>query len=170
MIETNSTLLHNLKSYLDSAVPLNHLGDPTAFFVRAINRLFLTMEVFIMPAKAQKAGANNNGFTTKFVNFKLGKEDKIAFEQYMSQKADVLLEDLVVFISEGHKLSQSWDDKNKCFIASATCKDEGSINYDYCLTSRHPEWYPAVMMNVYKHKEMAAGSSWSDLTEEADWN
>lgn len=122
-----------------------------------------------MPAKAKPAGVNNNGFSTKFVNFKLGKEDKAEFEAYMQKPADDLLEELVVFVAAGHKISQSWDDKNKCFIASATCRDESSINYDYCLTSRHHEWYPAVMMNVFKHNVMAKGTPWSDLTEEADW-
>lgn len=168
-MESNSTLSHNLQQILNRPIPLNHLGDPSAFFIRSINRLFDTWEVFIMPAKTKAAAAFQNGFTTKFVNFKLGKDEKEEFEAYMSQKPDKLVEELVVFISEGHKLSQSWDDKNKCFIASATCKDEGSINHDYCMTSRHPEWYPAVMMNVFKHNVMAKGTPWADLMESEDW-
>jgi len=164
-----SVLQHNLTTILNRPIPLNHMGDPTAAYIRTLNRWLSTWEIFVMPAKAKSAGANKNGFTTTFVNFKLGKEDKAAFEKYMSNPADKLLEDLVVFVSEGHKLSQSWDDKNKCFIASATCKDEGSINYDYCLTSRHSEWYPAVMMNVFKHNELAAGEPWQQLSEEQDW-
>ena len=169
MLSSNSLLSHNLKSFLSRPVPLNHLGEPTAHFIRATNRIIQTWEIFIMPAKAKGTRDNLNGFTTKFVNFKLSKDEKEEFESFMSHPADHLVEQLVVFISEGHKLSQSWDDKNKCFIASATCKDEGSLNHDYCMTSRHPEWFPAVMMNVFKNNIMAKGTPWMDLMESEDW-
>jgi len=122
-----------------------------------------------MPAKTKPSPKGKNDWGMTFVNFRLGKEEKDEFKAYMSAKPDILSEKLAIFIGEGHKVSLSWDDNNKCFIGSATCKDEGSINNNHCMTSRSDDWFEALMMNVYKANELAAGTAWSDLSESADW-
>jgi hypothetical protein len=122
-----------------------------------------------MPGKAVKGLPQTGWGQTKFISMRIGGKHKDGFNDFMSRKDTEIALDIAEFMSQGHKISITWDNNNLCWIVSATCKIEGNVNYDCCMTSRSSEWYEALCMNVYKHKVMCASGSWEAQQETSDW-
>lgn len=122
-----------------------------------------------MAGKNNSGSKSNNQFEVQFANLKIDSKHKDSFEEWKESKPEDVALDVASFISNGHKTSISWDNDNHCWIVSATCKEERSPNYNYCLTSRSDDWYEAMCMNVYKHKFIAKEGKWSDQQEDRNW-
>lgn len=137
--------------------------------VRKINRWLSTLEAFIMPGKAKKTGNKRSGFTTTFVNFKLSTQDKAAFVKWAARGVETVQQDFTQAIGRGCKMSLSENAEQGFYLASMTMRDEGSINYDYCITSRSPDWWEALIMNVFKAETLGWDESWSDQADSDDW-
>lgn len=116
-----------------------------------------------------RRSASNSGFTTTFIDVRLAKADGDQFRAYMQQGNDELALEMATLVSQGHKLSLSWDNKNVCFIASVTCRDEKAINYDCCITSRSDDWFEAIMLCVFKAVVLANGKAWQEMSEKSNW-
>lgn len=159
---------YNLRYMRDIAPVSNHMGYPSHWFVKRVQRTLDNIQEFIMPKKA-KSGSNGNGFPmTEFVHYKLNAQEKKDFVAWKSKHADNLETFMVDMMQKGYKMSVSFDDTNDCWIGSATCKDEGSGNHNKCLTSRSDAWYDALLMNVFKTTELCNDMLWDDLQQEAD--
>lgn len=121
-------------------------------------------------AKRNGTTQPNRGWPeTQFVTIRLNGKHKDGFREWMQRNSEEVALDVASFMSDGHKSSITWDDTNACWIASSTCKDEASKNYNHCLSSRSSEWYEALAMNVYKHNIMCNKGAWVDQQEDNDW-
>jgi hypothetical protein len=161
MMETyRSIFSQRLQLARDRPVPLNHIGYPSNHHINHINRIILTQEAFIMPRSSASSGTKRDWGNTQFVNYRLNAQEKVKFRTYMEQSTDELSLILATFISAGHKVSLTWDDENKCYIASATCKNPKSANLDCCLSSRAPDWFEALMLNPFKSDVLMGGNAW----------
>jgi len=161
-------LLLNLDYFHTSKPALNHLGKPSAWYLRRINRFFYNLEMTVMATKA-KPGRKSVGLPDiTFVSYRLNAQEKKDFSKWLESEEVKSGLPFVEFVQSGMKCSISWDNSNDCYIASATCKDEGSANHNLCLTSRANDWYEAAMMNVYKTHVLCQDGLWSDLDQDAD--
>lgn len=122
-----------------------------------------------MPAKAKNNRNTGNPFDVIFVSVKIDASEEAKFNEWTLRKDAEIAFDIAKAISDGHKIGVSWDNNNACFIVSATCKDESSINYNHCISSRSGEWYEALMMTVYKIQVMLADKAWSSGAERSNW-
>lgn len=162
-------LKYNLQSYRNKPVPFTRDRSVAPNYIEALNRMFTLWETFIMPAKHALNGERRNDWEVTFVNFRLSTEEKAHFTKWLKESAENHHVMLAQCIMGGNKISISHDRKNETFIASMTCSDETSPNYRFCMTSRSDDWYTALMLNCYKHLELAANTTWSDLQQDADW-
>lgn len=148
---------------------LNHLGYPSAYYIRTLIRKIEDLEIWLMASKNSTKANNRNWTETTFVNLKIQGKHKDLFNEWMSRKDAEISLDVAAFMSNGHKTSITWDDTNNVWIVSATCKDEASKNLNHCLTSRSSEWWEAMCMNVYKNDVICKEGSWVDNSESVDW-
>lgn len=165
----NPVWIHNLLYFRIQPIHRNHLGHPSNGYVEYINRKITQLGELIMPAKASKAPSNSNWIQTEFITIKIQGEHKNGFSEWMGRKDTETALDVASFMSEGHKTSITWDDKNACWIVASTCKIEASPNHNCCISSRSGEWYEALCMNVYKSNVMCHGGSWQEAQESSDW-
>lgn len=142
---------------------------PTNYTIRSLVSRIQQLGDFIMPRSTQSNVSGKGQFDVTFVNVRLSKKDADQFSTYFSRDIRETGEDLTVFISKGHKIGLSWDDKGACFVASATCRDERSPNYNRCITSRSDDWYEAMIMNVYKHDVLFQGGTWVSDDAGGSW-
>lgn len=169
MNEPNPVWIQNLIFYSKYPVPLNHLGYPTAHYQSFLNRKISHLEERVMSRKNSSAPANKNSWEVTFVQIRLTGEHKDGFEKWSSRKDTDVALDVATFMSNGNKTSITWDDANKCWIVSATCKEESSKNYNHCLSSRSDDWYEAMKMNVYKNDVICNKGSWLDQQQDSNW-
>lgn len=159
----------NFQTYRTLIRPLKDTEYGGGFKARKLNRWIQTMEGFIMPGKAKKTGLQKNGFTTTFVNYKLSSSEKADFIKWLSRKDGETQVDFQDAMSKGHKFSISENSEQGFFLGSMTCRDDASINYDMCITSRSPDWWEALMLCVYKAQQMGYDAPWSDQGDSNDW-
>jgi len=122
-----------------------------------------------MSKKNSSAAANKPDWQVTFVQLKLNEETASAFTKWMERKEPEIALDVAAFMSNGHKTSITWDDDNKCWIVSSTCKEESNKNYNHCLSSRSSEWWEALCMNVFKNNVVCKDASWTDKQSNANW-
>lgn len=122
-----------------------------------------------MAKRNSSAADNKPDWQVTFVQIKLTGEHIDGFSKWMERKEPEIALDVASFMSNGHKTSITWDNDNKCWIVSATCKEEGSKNYNHCLSSRSNEWWEALCMNVYKNDILCDGGSWADKQQNSNW-
>jgi hypothetical protein len=169
MSSPNPVILHNLIYWSKHPVHLNHLGYPSNAYLNTINRKLAQIGDFIMARKNSSSPDSKPDWQVTFVQLKLNEETANAFAKWMERKEPEIALDVAAFMSNGHKTSITWDNENKCWIVSATCKEESSKNYNHCLSSRSSEWWEAMCMNVFKHNVVCAGGSWVDKQSSANW-
>ena len=119
---------------------------------------------------AKQAPAQRNNFAqTIFVNLRLDDQQTKQFHGWQKERGEELVDDIAIAMAEQGKLSVSWDDANKCFIAALTCKDQKSANCDHCVTSRSADWYEAVALTVFKANVLLKDKPWSEASSQANW-
>lgn len=122
-----------------------------------------------MARKNSSASVNKPEWQVNFIQIKLTGQHKDGFAEWMERKEAEIALDVAAFMSNGHKTSITWDNENKCWIVSATCKEDDSVNYNCCLSSRSQEWWEAMCMNVYKSDVMCEKGSWLDQQVDTNW-
>ncbi len=160
---------NNLAYFRTRVPPLEPTDFSGGFRSRMLNRFFSTLEEFTMPSKAKKTSNKRSGFTTTFVNFKLSQQDKAEFVKWAARGDEAVQHDFLEALSRGCKMSLSENAEQGFFLASMTMRAEEDINYDYCITSRSPDWWEAVIMNVFKAGKMGWDDSWADQGDSEDW-
>jgi hypothetical protein len=102
----------------------------------------------------------------EFVSIQLTADEKLAFKGWYEtnlSESELLLE---TFIQSGYKTSIVWDTNKDCFIASSTCTNDKSKNYDKCLTSRSNNWLEALMLNLWKTDVLSKKGVWEATTKD----
>lgn len=159
----------NLVHLSRSPPEVDYHGRPLRFYVADINRKLDILGSITMARKTQSARNTLNHDPIQFINYRLNKGEQAAFSQWLIEAEANLDMELVQFISEGYKLSLSYDKDDDLYIAAATCKDSGNVNYGLCMTSRHKNWYHALLLGVFKTRELCEDGVWQRDNEGADW-
>lgn len=116
-------------------------------------------------ASKSKSPANQNNFgNMTFINYRLNKEERDGFSKWLQKTAGDLDAELAKTMLDGNKISCSYDSEHECWVGTLTCRDEKSINHNCCITSRADNWPDSLFMCVYKAYELAANTTWRDLT------
>lgn len=161
--------IHNLLYYAHFPVHSNHLGYPSNWYITFVNNKITQLGELIMASKNSSKSTDKPEWQVTFVQLKLNEETAGEFTKWMERKEPEIALDVASFMSNGHKTSITWDNENKCWIVSATCKEESSKNYNHCLSSRSSEWWEALCMNVFKNDVICKKGSWSDKQANANW-
>lgn len=115
--------------------------------------------------KQSGGGSAKSGQWTQFVDISLAgvteKDIELAFGD-----GDTLADALSGLLSSGYRLGISYDSGRDCFIASLTCKADGSPNEGCTVTSFAASWYQALMVTCYKHFKVA-GEVWPKARNQA---
>lgn len=119
-----------------------------------------------MPARKQN---NGNGFGVEFVTINLSADDGKKFNGWKETLGDVWADEFATYVSNGFKVGLTWDNNNACFIASLTGKEEGSKNYNCCLTARSQEWVEALQLVHFKASVFCADGRWQDHSTSVSW-
>lgn len=123
---------------------------PSRFLLDAFNHRTLYFEEMIVPKTSTKRQHNREPWMTDFIDLRLNAADKDAFRAWMENTFEDLLFKQADVVSSGWKMSLSWDMQNVCFISSATCRDETSVNFGVTVTSRSEDAFEATCLTVYK--------------------
>lgn len=98
-----------------------------------------------------------------YVNKKLTATEVVKFDAWLSddRKAEEFINKAFY---EGYKQSTGWWDEKEVFNVLMIAPQEGSVNSGKALSSKSPNWFRAMAMNVYKHF-VISGGDWSNLEE-----
>lgn len=161
--------IHNLLYYAHFPIHMNHLGYPSNWYISLVNKKLTQLGEIIMSRKNSSSDNGKPEWQVTFVQLKLTEETANGFTKWMERKEPEIALDVASFMSNGHKTTITWDNENKCWIVSSTCKEETSKNYNHCLSSRSSEWWEALCMNVYKNDIICKNGSWMDKQANTNW-
>lgn len=101
-----------------------------------------------------KNNAKLKGDWKGFANVPFDAEARARYETDAPPAAEVyrVLEDL---ISDGYRVTFSFDKTNDCYQCSVTCQNEKRAESGYTLTARGPGWFDALSVVVFKHSVLA---------------
>lgn len=160
---------HNLNGLkARTANPQVFLPSKT-YYLGNINRQLADGFTLTMPRKFTKQNKTSSFGDYEFYSYNLSTDEKKKFAGWVETVTDDWVLIVGTFIASGFKMSCSFSDQDNCFIASATCQDEGSPNHKKILTSRHPEWSMALLLNVFKHQEIFRSGAWPQKNESSEW-
>ena len=105
----------------------------------------------------------------RFININLTAEQKAAYKANGEREPQSIIDDMVYLLETRHKMSWSYSPENDMFIASVTCKDEESPNYQATVTARHQTPLLATDVLLYKILEVIGSSEWDFAETTDDW-
>jgi len=86
-----------------------------------------------------------------FVACDLTKEVKEQGKVWVTDNAPNLGAKVEALVSDGYKVSLSFDRVHDCYQASCTCTDAENGDYGFCLTARAPDVWSSLGMLLFKH-------------------
>lgn len=132
------------------------------FQERSISEILPTWEYDIM--------ATNKSFQSwTFVNINLTVEQRTHFLQWADGLSQDTITVLTSVLSNGYKLSITYDTEHGTVISSLSCRDKVSSNFQSVLTARHMEVELSLLLVLYKHLVIADGSDWKTVSEVENW-
>jgi len=157
------------KSWIGWKKPAESPGHRPYWLISLINRLFDNMEYFLMPNKYQNGNSLKTMPEYSFATVRLDVKQKAHFEGWLADNSPAFEELIASLVLTGHKTSFSWDESNDCFIASMTCNDKKSTNFQKVMTSRAQDWFEALMMTVYKIMVVCENEAWPTDRSTNNW-
>ena len=139
------------------------------WFIDLLNRLFTNMEIFLMPTKHQNNWKNNGDNPFEFASLRLDDSKKAHFSGWFAENGSAFEDIIASLVLTGNKMSFSWDEKSSCYIASMTCFNSKSANFQTVMTSRSEDWFEALMMNCYKAIVLCENGSWPKNSKDNNW-
>lgn len=94
----------------------------------------------------------------KFVDFRLSAQQKADFLAWTCDAAEAVA-GLQRLCDSGYRVGCTWAGEQQAYTVSLTCRDSGSPNNGYCMTSYAGDLLTAVTLALYKH-EVATGGVW----------
>lgn len=127
-----------------------------------------------MPSKGgnRKSNSKNSQDWQKFdfVEVRLEETQKSEFKANYAKDANMYLGLVSETLSTGYKLSVSYSEENKTFLASLTCKEPLDANFNYVMTSRSGDAWEAIALAMYKHHFVCDDNDWGAETRMDDRN
>jgi hypothetical protein len=105
----------------------------------------------------------------EFVNVTLNEAQKKEFLTWFKTEGERIADHLGQIMVDDYKVSCSWDDRNQCYIASFTGKEDQRVNEHKSMSSRSDDWYEALALNAYKHLVVFKGNTWDGETSKNNW-
>lgn len=100
--------------------------------------------------KAVATSAKKNNQWTTFVEISLAGHDLEAVNAEYGDP-ERLFDAVQEMVGGGYRVSLSYNEQNDAMIASATCKDDDSVNSGCTFTSFAQDWVTALRIMCYKH-------------------
>lgn len=134
----------------------SHRWRSTRWVIDIVNQY---MEVMVARGKkpVTQGKGSNNGYNTAFVDVSLGGAT-ISDVAAGFGGSDKLASAIQAFCWDGYRVGLSYNAANDAFIASATCRDETSPNYNCTMTAFAGDWVTALQVLLYKHHVVASGN------------
>lgn len=127
-----------------------------------------------MPPKGgnRKSNSRNTQDWQKFdfVEVRLTEEQKAEFKAKYAKDANQYLGLVSETLSGGYKLSLTYDEANKVYLASLTCREALDPNFNYVMTSRSSDAWEAMALAMYKHHFVCDDGDWGAETRQDDRN
>lgn len=119
-----------------------------------------------MASKPSKVSAKPDAWQANgFVNLTLSEAQiKDVFKIY--DKAEKVESDMLKELSDGYKITFSFNPKTGAIVCSLSNKDTDSPNYGWILTSHAPTWFEALSISLYKHI-IVLERNWGDVGAKA---
>lgn len=105
----------------------------------------------------------------EFVNRNLKEDEAKAFTTWAKNENERIPDHLGQIMVDDYKVSCTWDDRNQCYIATFTGKEDQRVNDNKALSSRSDDWFEALAMNAYKHLVLFKGGAWEGETTKNNW-
>jgi len=164
MFQASYAFPHDLWRRSDEIARANRHG---VSWVSHANSYVNTREIFVMPRKHAQPKSVLSEFS--FVRCRLSRDEKAAFKKWSDATKLDFHETLDHYLMAGVKISWSFDESNDSFICSFTQKGEISVNANRCMTSRGPDPFVALAVNVYKDRVIYEGGVWEDIDGDEDF-
>lgn len=127
-----------------------------------------------MPPKSgnRKSQSRNSQDWQKFdfVEIRLDDHQKADFKAKYAKDANQFLGLLTETLSGDYKLSITYSEENKVFLASLTCRNAVDANYNYVMTSRAGDPWEAIALAMFKHHFVCDDNDWGGDTRLDDRN
>lgn len=98
-----------------------------------------------------------------FVNINLNLDRKQAFHSWDLGEVE-LFTLLGEVVDDLYRVSFSSANDGNAVMCALTCRDTGSLNAGWCMTSRAPTWQEALRVALWKHMVLCDGD-WSEYFE-----
>ena len=118
---------------------------------------------------SKQRNTNNSWNKIEFINIRLDVEEGKQFRDWFKAQSEKIPDLLGQIMVDDHKISVTWDERNQCFIATFTGKEDQRHNDNKSLSSRSDDWYEALALNCYKHLVMCKNGKWEGETEKNNW-
>lgn len=104
-----------------------------------------------------------------FVKYELSGEEKKQFVEW-TRKTSNQVDDLVqTLLTDGNKLTFSFNAQTDSYIVSVTGRDEGSINFERCFTSHGKTYFIALTVALFKYHVVWERGTWEDRDNDEDF-
>lgn len=106
----------------------------------------------------------------EFVEIRLTDTQKDEFKAKYAKDTNQFLGLLTETLSGDYKLSITYSEENKVFLASLTCRQPSNPNFNYVMTSRASDPWEAMALAMYKHHFACDDNDWGGDTRMDDRN
>lgn len=113
--------------------------------------------------------ARNSWKPVEFANVHLSAEDKAAFQKWWAHDEIDVTEQLSVCVSAGQKVTLSYSSEKNMYICSITCRVEGHVNENWCVTSRAGTFEQVIAVALFKYFVILDGVVLSTYAAEEEW-
>jgi hypothetical protein len=86
-----------------------------------------------------------------FININLNEDVRRSFDVWYSENLNQYMRDLDDLMSDGMKISSSYDIANECYIVTLTGRPTPDLDMRCVLTSRAGTWGEAMALAAFKH-------------------
>lgn len=136
---------------------------------REVRLLFEQHHAYVLADKGLPLMRKKAWQETTFVNYRLSAEQKEMFEVWFADNQVDIDSFIDAAVIEGNRLGLTYDNVNKVYIASLTCRDEGSPNLGCCLTARYDSPLTAIACVIYKALVCLTETNWDSVQAANDF-
>ncbi len=169
LTDPRSAPILNLLSLRRKTNDRDHVVQAYGYFTDLVNRSLEKEFQLIMPRKQKNFQPSGDFGGYSFFNYHLNADEKKQFNGWLEQQGEDWPLILGTFMASGYKLSVNFLAEDRIWLASSTCNDPELPNHKRVMTSRHPDWVVAAMINAFKHQVIFQGGAWPEQQKQDDW-
>lgn len=97
-----------------------------------------------------------------FVDYQMTAEEIAEADGWAESNPHLVDELTNQLLTEGYRITFTWDSKNDCVVVSIIGKTRDNPNYDLCMTTRHASVRQTMTLALHKHFNIFANQAWSE--------